>query len=81
MKVVDFFSGTALRVPIFMYHIALLGVYQVTHHVLILWIEFFVLFLRTRLHICKLMTIFLGRLCVIEEPTTLCHAKPRLWLG
>jgi hypothetical protein len=81
LKVIDFLPGTPLRVPVLMNHIALLRVYQVTHHVLVLRIEFLVLFLLTGLHISKLVAVFLRGLGVIEEAATLGRSESRVGLG
>jgi hypothetical protein len=81
LKVIDFLPGTPLRVPILMNHIALLRVYQVAHHVLVLGIEFLVLFLLTGLHISKLVAVFLGGLGVIKEAATLRRSESRVGLG
>jgi hypothetical protein len=81
LKVIDFLPGTPLRVPILMNHIALLRVYQVAHHVLVLRIEFLVLFLLTGLHISKLVAVFLGGLGVIKETATLRRSESRVGLG
>jgi hypothetical protein len=81
LKVIDFLPGTPLRVPILMNNIALLRVYQVAHHVLVLGIEFLVLFLLTRLHISKLVAVFLRGLGVIKETATLGRPESRVGLG
>jgi hypothetical protein len=82
LKVIDFLPGTPLRVPILMNNIALLGVYQVAHHVLVLrLIVFFVLFLLTGLHISKLVAVFLRGLGVIKETATLGRPESRVELG
>jgi hypothetical protein len=81
LKVIYFLPGTPLRVPILMNHIALLGVYQVTHHVLVLGIVFLVLFLLTGLHISKLVAVFLRGLGVIKETATLGRPESRVELG
>jgi hypothetical protein len=64
-----------------MNHIALLRVYQVAHHVLVLRVVFLILFLLTRLHIGKLMAVFLGGLGVIKETATLRRTESRVGLG
>lgn len=75
--------GTPLRVAILMNHIALLRVYQVAHHVLVLrlLIVFLVLFLLPRLHISKLVAVFLRGLGVIKETATLGRSESRVGLG
>ena len=59
LNMVHFFPCTSLGVSILLNHIALLRVYHVTHHILVLRMKLFVFFLWTRLHIGELMTVFL----------------------